>query len=166
MRRALAALLITAIILSFAPTVSAAGAAEDFDGYLVRLSAPVGEGEAERVGCEALGGALYYAADPGAVSALASLGEIESCEKNYGMETRDIFEDYEPSEWNLISVEAAAAWEHINDAGERDRTGSGVTVAIVDSGVMADHPDLVNANVLDYIALSSEEDGIDNYHGK
>ncbi len=165
MKRALAAFIITALILSLSPCVLASEAADDFDGYIVRMASPLKEDEAEKSGCEALGGALYYAPDRESVAAIRAFGEVLSCEKNFSLQTQDDLGDYEPAEWNLRSVGASAAWTHVNGEGERDRTGSGVTIAIVDSGVMADHPDLVNANVLDYICLSGEPDGIDNYHG-
>jgi len=78
---------------------------------------------------------------------------------------QDAYEGCESGFWNLASVGASAAWAHTDAAGRRDRLGDGVTVAVVDSGVMADHPDLVNANILDFIAISDQSDGVDDYHG-
>ncbi len=96
---------------------------------------------------------------------LSALGDVQYCEPNYILTIQDCYDGYEPAQWNLQSVGAEAGWAHTDDAGNRDRLGDGVTVAIVDSGVMATHPDLQDAHILDTIALSSETDGLDNYHG-
>jgi subtilisin family serine protease len=63
-----------------------------------------------------------------------------------------------PQQWNLDMVEADAAWP--------TTTGAGATVAIVDSGVQADHPDLAGRLVDGWDTIENDatpQDG--NGHG-
>jgi thermitase len=55
-----------------------------------------------------------------------------------------------PYEWHLPMIQAPAAWE--------TSTGSGITVAICDTGVDPDHPDLVNRLVSGWNAVSLNSD--------
>ncbi|MBQ2158041.1 MAG: S8 family serine peptidase, partial [Oscillospiraceae bacterium] len=138
---------------------------ENSEGYIVRMSADTDLPSAVKTGCEPIGNGLFYAPTLKDLMELAALGSVEYWEPNYVFTIQDAYDGYEPDSWSLRSVEANAAWSHKNAEGERDRLGNGVTVAIVDSGVMADHPDLQSADILDAVVLSSDDDGIDGYHG-
>jgi subtilisin family serine protease len=63
-----------------------------------------------------------------------------------------------PQQWNLDMVEADAAWT--------TTTGAGATVAIVDSGVQADHPDLAGRLIAGYDVVENDATPQDaNGHG-
>lgn len=87
------------------------------------------------------------------------------CQYTNALTTQDWCEGYEGELWYLRSAGVSAAWEHTDAEGRHDRLGDGVTVAVVDSGVMANHPDLASAHILDYVALGNQPDGVDDYHG-
>ena len=135
-----------------------------FDGYLIRMDDAPEEDDTPD-GCEEIADGLYHAETAEDALALAELGSVEYCEPNYILTIQDNYDDYEPAQWNLLSVGAEAGWAHRDASGSRDRLGDGVTVAIVDSGVMSSHPDLQSAHILSTIALSSASNGVDNYHG-
>ena len=136
-----------------------------YHGYLVKMKDELTEDELERTGCEPLGDGLYYTEMVEDIEKLFTLGTMEYYEPNYSLSVQSVEESYIPEEWNLQSVDVAAAWRHRDSQENRDRLGNSVIVAVVDSGVMAEHPDLENVSILDTIALSSEEDGLDDYHG-
>ena len=65
---------------------------------------------------------------------------------------------YTGSEWHLVNINAAAAWDVSQ--------GAGVTIAILDSGVLATHPDLAANMVAGWNAFdSSSVTGDVNGHG-
>lgn len=164
-------ILATLLLCCAAAWISAPAAAAEpeeapaFDGYILRADDVLLTADESPEGCQVLADGLFYAETAADALALAELGSVIYCEPNYELTIQDEFQDYEPVKWNLHSVGAQAAWEHRDTAGRRDRLGDGVTVAIVDSGVMADHPDLLGARILDCVNFSTEEDGLDNYHG-
>ncbi len=164
-KRVFSALLGIFVLISASPAVFAAGEA-DFSspGYIVRIK-PGTESVSALSGCELIGGDFYFVPSARSVASLAAEGVLISCEENRPLELQDYSEGYEPEYWHLRSIGASAAWAHKNASGEADRMGDGVTIAVVDSGVMANHPDFENAHILEPIILSSDEDGIDDYHG-
>jgi subtilisin family serine protease len=63
-----------------------------------------------------------------------------------------------PQQWNLDMVEAGAAWT--------TTTGAGATVAVVDSGVQADHPDLAGRLIAGHDVVENDATPQDaNGHG-
>ena len=71
----------------------------------------------------------------------------------------------EANSWNIEAVHTSSAWNHQNPAGSFDRRGTGVTVAVVDSGIQADHEDLDSARILPYKDYGNNENGVDIWHG-
>ena len=165
MKRILSLLLALALAAPAVPARAAEPASPAYDGYLISLAQPADEALVEATGCETVGDNLYYAETVRDAGAIAALGEVEYWTTNDILATQDSFAGYETPFWNLRSVGAAAGWAHLDGAGRRDRLGDGVTVAVVDSGVMADHPDLANAHILDCVDLSPEANRVDDYHG-
>ena len=167
MKRILFLALSLVLAISAVPVLAAepAPSAPEHDGYLIALKEPLDSALAETAGCETVADGLYYADSVWNVGALSLLGKVDYWTTNDILTTQDSYDGYETELWNLQSVGASAAWRHTDAAGNRDRLGDGVTVAVVDSGVMADHPDLTNAHILDYVSISDQSDGVDDYHG-
>ena len=136
----------------------------EFYGYLVRISdndEPLGlMAEVETPG-EQVCDNLYFAKDANALWEFAELGIITYCEPNYVLEVQA---DYTATHWSTASVNAQAAWNHTNTAAEHDMRGNGITVAVIDSGIYAEHSDLNPGNILPFYSLT-ESDGIDTWHG-
>ena len=81
-----------------------------FDGYLVRLADERSMVKALPDGCEDLGGGLYYAETSESAAAISASGELLYCKPNYILTIEDCYDDYVPTQWNLLSVGAEAAW--------------------------------------------------------
>lgn len=114
--------------------------AAEFDGYIVRLSGD-SAGDVRLMsqdGLEPLSAdaGLFLADDPETVLSLESEGALEYFEPNYTVYLLDVPNDtYYSNQWSLTSINASAAWD-------RNYTGEGVRVAIIDSGLNTRHEDL------------------------
>ena len=66
---------------------------------------------------------------------------------------------YRPSQWSLAKINVPAAWQR--------STGAGVTVAVIDSGVDAAHPDLAGQVLpgIDYVTGTTGVSSDPNGHG-
>ena len=91
-----------------------------FDGYLIRMDDAPEEDDTPD-GCEEIADGLYHAETAEDALALAELGSVEYCEPNYSRTIQDNYDDYEPAQWNLLSVGAEAGWAHRDASGSRDR---------------------------------------------
>jgi subtilisin family serine protease len=92
--------------------------------------------------------------------ALSRRPEVEFVERNGMLELNATPNDpLYPSEWHLGKIGAPAAWDLA-------RGTSSIIVAVVDTGVDANHPDLVNKVVPGYNAYNDNNDSSDVYgHG-
>ena len=167
MKRILFIVLCLVLAISAVPVLAAESApsAPKHDGYLIALKEPLAPALAESSGRETVSDGLYYVDSLWGVGALSLMGEVDYWTTNDILSTQGSYDGYETELWNLQSVGASAAWRHTDAEGNRDRLGDGVTVAVVDSGVMANHPDLTNTHILYYVSLSDQSDGVDDYHG-
>ncbi len=101
---------------------------------------------------------LYCVGSASDVAAMQAAGLVEYYEPNYPIYLMD-------ARWNMQAVNAPAVWNHQNSQGTYDRRGSGVTVAVIDSGVNAEHPDFKAENILPYYDTFDNKNGIDIWHG-
>ena len=149
-------LLALAAVLSLCALLSlSAGAA---DGYLVQISqARLPLVRAMDVELTPACDGVWLVSDARDLAVLRSAGAVIYAEPNEALEL--------DAAWNLEAIHAAAAWEHTDAVGDYDRRGSGVTVAVVDSGIQADHADLNSANILPYKDYGNNENGVDIWHG-
>ena len=92
------------------------------------------------------------------VKAMQEAGLVEYYEPNYPMYLMD-------TQWNMSMVNAPSAWNHVNADGEYDRRGTGVTIAVIDSGVRADNTDFIPGHILPYFDYYNNENGVDIWHG-
>lgn len=150
------------------PLRGQAAEAPEFDGYLVRLN-DAGERNSLALlsgdGWEEISDDLYLVEDLDTAQAMDQLGLAAYYEPNYRLELLDGGEDYTPSQWNLLAVNAQAAWAHTDETGDYDARGDGVTVAVIDSGVYSSHPDFSQARLLDGCNVTGYGDGVDGSHG-
>ena len=161
MKRMIAAVLSIALVFSlYIPSFAAES--EEYDGYIVSLKETemLSLQSAEDCGLRELGGGIYHAEDISGLSALVGSGIVEYIEPNYKM----YLQDYAPL-WNMAAVNAVSAWEHTDAGGKSDLRGDGVLVAVIDSGVYAEHPDLAGTDILDFIDLTGQNTAVDTTHG-
>lgn len=143
-------LILLLTVISFA---SPALAAEDvkFDGYLVKLN---GYGYRMRMSALSDDGMepvayiddLYRIKDPDDIRKLADMGLVDYIEPNYILETLDSEgpnDAFYASQWTLDAI----GYPSLYISGYN---GSGVTVAIIDSGLYRAHEDLENIQISPY----------------
>lgn len=124
----------------------------EFDGYIVKLAETDGARLMSYCGLEAIEPAqgLYLAGTPGEVMELASGGAVEYFEPNYTVTLMDVPDDkYYSQQWNLEYINAAAVWQG-------GYSGSGVRVAVIDSGINALHEDLAGVSILSGVNVLEE----------
>ena len=141
------------LCLFAAPAVHAA------EGYLVQLP------EDRLVLANALTGELRQASgdvwlvqNERDLAALRAAGLVIYAEPNCDLTV-------EANSWHIEGVHAADAWYHTDAQGSFDRRGTGVTIAVVDSGVEADNSDFNPDNILPYRDYGNNENGVDIWHG-
>ncbi len=134
-----------------------AGAADS--GYLAQIPASrLPLARALGISLEPACGDVYLVRSEKDLTALRSAGAVVYAEPNRSF-------TLEANSWNIDAVHVPTAWAHQNADGQYDRRGKGVTVAIVDSGVQADHGDLNPNRILPYKDYGGNENGVDIWHG-
>lgn len=96
-----------------------------------------------------------------ALRGLRSMGDVEYAEPNYAAVIADAVPNDPdlPLQWPLYSIQAYSAWGITTGT-------TGVTIAIVDTGVDATHPDLAGKTVAGYDIWNNDSDPADdNGHG-
>ncbi len=115
-----------------------------FDGYIVKLSTSDGVRLMSNDGLEAIKASenLYLAAEAKDVIELTQAGVVEYLEPNYTVTLMDVPNDRLYSQqWNLEYINASASWDN-------GYNGSGVRIAIIDSGLNISHEDLAGVSIL------------------
>ena len=155
MKRLIIALLCLIALCVLSPVT----AADAENGYLAQISPekmPLARamGVALEPACED----VYLVQTARDLAILRSAGLVVYSEPNRILHT-------EVNSWNIDAVHAASAWDHQDAAGNYDRRGEGVTIAIVDSGVDPGHGDLNADRILPCKNYGSSETGVDTWHG-
>ena len=138
----LAAILAASVCYAAEPAADSAG---EFDGYIVKLSSPDGVRLMSDDGLEAIEASedLYLASTAKDVAELAQAGMVEYFEPNYTVTLMDVPNDkFYSQQWNLEYINASAAWD-------RGYDGSGVRIAIIDSGLNIAHEDLAGVSIIE-----------------
>ncbi|MDO4749481.1 MAG: S8 family serine peptidase [Eubacteriales bacterium] len=155
--RHICCVIIWGLLLSLMPGQIVFGAEET--SCIVKLREPVEELSGIHVISEEH--SLYWISDRALIETLEAVGLVEyveeSCTVTLCGETNDT---YYSEQWNILSLGMEAVWE-------RGLTGSGVTVAIVDSGLNVDHEEFEDVNILPgYNAMDKSRNVTDsNGHG-
>lgn len=135
----------------------------DFDGYIVKLSYD-SAGDVRLMsqdGLEPLVGdaRLFLADSPETVLSLDAEGALEYFEPNYAVYLMDVPNDtYYSKQWNLKSINASAAWD-------RNYSGEGVRVAIIDSGINTLHEDLEGVSITNGINVIDSSSNVSDQIG-
>ncbi|NQX00724.1 S8 family serine peptidase [bacterium] len=167
--------LMAAILPLFAELAAAAPAVPEFVQILVKPKASMNEatltslltvrGAKQKGTVSALNVRIIRVPAVAAAQLLTALqhhNDVEYAEPDFTAEALGTANDpyfTQGSEWHLSKIQAPAAWDIT--------TGSpGVTVAIVDSGVRASHPDLAGKVLAGYDFVANDSDPTDeNGHG-
>lgn len=159
MKRWICAVLTIALLTGLAIPKIHAEEHEEFHGYLVsvpefRLQA-ASEIDADMTYVR---DNLYYVENMSDVETMRDAGLVDYFEPNYAMYLMDL-------QWNMDIVNAEIAWQHKNQDDNYDRRGTGVTIAVIDSGVKSDNSDFIAEHILPYYDLYNNTDGVDIWHG-
>lgn len=135
----------------------------EFDGYIVKLSDPSAEDVRlmSEDGLEVLvpDAGLFLADSPETVLSLDAEGALEYFEPNYTVYLMDVPNDtYYSKQWNLTSINASAAWD-------RNYTGEGVRVAIIDSGLNTRHEDLGGVSIVQGVNIIDGSSNVNDQIG-
>ena len=136
-----------------------------FDGYLVRLNETEVRDSLSLLSaadCLEVSEGLCLVDDLETAQSMDELGIVSYYEPNYRLELLE-GEGYTPTQWSLLAVDAQTAWDHTDEAGQYDMRGTGVTVAVIDSGICTEHPDFCQENLLEDYDLANA--GVDGWHG-
>lgn len=143
MKKILVVFLIISLISGTFPISAAANteALSNGSGYIVKLKTDsVGTGSLSET--EKARHGLVYAASQAELEDMIAGGNVLYYEPNYSAEILGTVNDpYFVKQWNLRDIKADAAW----DAG---MLGAGARVAVIDSGINAQHEDFVGINIL------------------
>ena len=159
MKRFICAVLTLTMLLGLMLPCAHAAGEEEFHGYLVGLpelrlmSVQDVDADVTRLTDDVC--LVDSLAD---VRAMQKAGLVEYYEPNYPMYLMD-------TQWNMSIVNAPSAWNHMNSDEEYDRRGTGVTIAVIDSGVSADNTDFIPEHILPYFDYYNNENGVDIWHG-
>ena len=159
MKRFICAVLTLTMLLGLMLPCAHAAGEEEFHGYLVGLpelrlmSVQDVDADVTRLTDDVC--LVDSLAD---VRAMQKAGLVEYYEPNYPMYLMD-------TQWNMSAVNAPSAWNHQNADEEYDRRGTGVTIAVIDSGVSADNTDFIPEHILPYFDYYNNENGVDIWHG-
>lgn len=142
-------------------------ASAEFDGYLVRLNSapPMLFSEGANGGMEYVAPGLYKVADEAAVEALRESGLLEYARENTIIELFDTTEEEETVDITRSWANLVMKTAYTTDLG---LTGKGVRVAIIDSGVNLDNPNLQDADIAagyDYVTDSAATMTDESGHG-
>jgi len=165
--------LLLALTISIPPTAALAAGEDTEANYIVKLREPtvalLSEQGASAIGGDYLGEGMYLVPQSEAEELMAQgLAEFAEPDVPVYLDAIDLNDPYAtgsaPKQWNLNEMDVQAAWA-------KGYTGTGITVAVVDSGVNVDHEDAPAGLLLPgYNALAETEaertDVTDNFgHG-
>lgn len=156
--RLLAVLLALTLTVGSVPAFAAddAGTDAEYDGYIVKLRDDAVTTFSAASDAESLGFNMYLVEDEEEALALAGSGAVEFVEPNYRVElygSSDITDGsyYDGTQWYLNGpngMNITAAWDWSDETLTGGVTGTGVTVAVLDTGLYSSHADFKNTNIL------------------